>query len=204
MRTICAAGSGKAKLIETRALGLEGVCEIVPRKFGDQRGFFSETYNRKAYAEAGLDMEFVQDNHSFSAVAGTLRGLHFQNPPMAQHKLVRVIRGAVFDVAVDIRKGSPDYGKWVGLPLSADDWNQIFVPKGFAHGFVTLVPDTEVIYKVSEFYSAEHDRSIRFDDPAIGIRWPEFEGTVQLSQKDRSAPLLAECDAGFIYEGAPT
>lgn len=189
-------------MIELRPLGLEGVCEIVPQKFGDHRGFFSETYNRKAFAAAGLDMQFVQDNHSFSAAAGTLRGLHYQSPPMAQEKLVRVTRGAVFDVAVDIRKGSPDYGKWVGLELSAQRWNQVFVPKGFAHGFMTLVPDTEVLYKVSEFYSAEHDRSIRFDDPAIAIEWPVLEVPLQLSQKDRAAPLLADCDAGFTYEGS--
>jgi dTDP-4-dehydrorhamnose 3,5-epimerase len=188
-------------LIEIRKLGLDGVLEIVPRKFGDDRGFFSETYNFRTFQAAGIETRFVQDNHSFSAAAGTLRGLHFQNPPMAQDKLVRVIRGAVFDVAVDIRKGSPDYGKWAGVILSADAWNQLFVPKGFAHGFMTLVPGTEVLYKVDEFYSAEHDRSIRYDDPAIAIEWPEIDAPIQLSQKDKAAPLLADSDAGFVYEG---
>ena len=124
-------------------------------------------------------------------------------PPRAQGKLVRVIRGAIFDVAVDIRKGSPNFGKWVGLEVSAERWNQIFVPKGFAHGFVTLTPDTEVIYKVTDFYSPEHDRGIRYDDPAIGIDWPVEAGDITLSQKDTVAPLLAEVDTGFVYgEGA--
>ncbi len=186
-------------MIEVRKLGLDGVLEIVPRKLGDHRGFFSETYNFRTFQAAGIDTRFVQDNHSFSAAAGTLRGLHFQNPPMAQDKLVRVIHGAIFDVAVDIRKGSPDYGKWAGVILSAEKWNQLFVPKGFAHGFMTLVPDTEVLYKVDEFYSAEHDRSIRYDDPAIGIEWPAIDVPVQLSGKDKVAPLLADSDAGFVY-----
>jgi dTDP-4-dehydrorhamnose 3,5-epimerase len=188
-------------LIEIHELGLEGVREIVPKKFGDHRGFFSETYNARTFEKAGINAGFVQDNHSFSAAAGTLRGLHFQNPPMAQAKLVRVTRGSVFDVAVDIRKGSPDYGKWVGVVLSAENWNQLFVPKGFAHGFLTLVPNTEVLYKVDEFYSSENDRSVRYDDPAIGVEWPKIDGPLQLSEKDRAAPLLADSDANFVYGG---
>ncbi len=186
-------------MVEVRPLGLDGVVEIVPRRFGDDRGFFSEVYNATALAEAGIDMNFLQDNQSYSAAAGTLRGLHFQTPPVAQDKLLRVVRGAVFDVAVDIRKGSPDFGKWVGLEISARKWNQILVPAGFAHGFVTLEPDTEVIYKVSALYSARHDRAIRYDDPDIGIEWPVDGSAVILSAKDAAAPRLSEIDTGFQY-----
>jgi dTDP-4-dehydrorhamnose 3,5-epimerase len=188
---------------EVRPLGLDGVVEIAPRKFGDERGFFSETYNASSFAEAGIGLTFVQDNHSFSAVKGVLRGLHYQLPPAAQDKLVRVTRGRVFDVAVDIRRGSPTFSKWVGVELSAEKWNQILVPKGFAHGFVTLEPDTEVLYKVTDYYSPEHDRSIRFDDPTIGIDWPIDTTTVQLSAKDRDAPTLAEAELfEFSRQGA--
>ena len=178
--------------MEVRSLGLDGVFEIGPRKFGDDRGFFSETYNAKSFAEAGIDLTFVQDNHSYSAAKGVVRGLHYQLPPFAQDKLVRVIRGAILDVAVDIRKSSPTFGKWVALEVSAEKWNQILVPKGFAHGFITLVENTEVIYKVTEYYSPEHDRSIRFDDPAIGISWPVPSSSVQLSDKDMKAPLFKD------------
>lgn len=145
-------------------------------------------------AEAGLDIDFVQDNHSYSAAKGVLRGLHFQLTPAAQDKLVRVTRGAVFDVAVDIRPGSASYAKWVGVELSAEKWNQLLVPKGFAHGFLTLREDCEVQYKVSTPYSPEHDRSVRFDDPAIGIDWPDVGVPFQLSAKDRDAPLLADLE----------
>lgn len=179
-------------MLEIRPLGLDGVLEIVPRKFADERGFFSETYNAETFSAHGIDLAFVQDNHSYSASRGTLRGLHYQLPPRAQAKLVRVVRGRVFDVAVDIRKGSPTFLRWVGLELSAEKWNQIFVPAGFAHGFVTLEPETEVLYKVSECYSPVHDRAIRFDDPQIGIRWPVEPGELRLSAKDRSAPALAD------------
>ncbi|KQZ81977.1 dTDP-4-dehydrorhamnose 3,5-epimerase [Mesorhizobium sp. Root157] len=190
-------------MLEIRPLGLDGVLEIAPRKFGDDRGFFSETYNARAFAEAGVTLGFVQDNHSFSAAAGVLRGLHYQLPPRAQDKLVRVTRGRVFDVAVDIRHGSPTFAKWVGIELSTQKWNQILVPAGFAHGFVTLEPDTEVIYKVTDYYAPEQDRSIRFDDPQIGIQWPVDIAGVQLSEKDRAAPVLAMADV-FQYspEGA--
>ena len=177
-----------------RRLELDGLLEISPRKFGDDRGFFSETYNAKSFVEVGIDLTFVQDNHSYSAAMGVVRGLHYQLPPFAQDKLVRVTRGAILDVAVDIRKGSPTFGKWVALEVSAEKWNQILVPKGFAHGFMTLVEHTEVIYKVTNYYSPEHDRSIRFDDPAIGIDWPIPASGVQLSDKDQKAPMLADAD----------
>lgn len=184
-------------MVELRALELAGLFEIRPPRFGDERGFFSEVWSSEALAEAGLDLDFVQDNHSFSATRGVLRGLHFQLPPAAQDKLIRVSRGAIFDVAVDIRRESPTFGKWAGLTISAEEWNQILVPKGFAHGFVTLEPDTEVQYKVTGPYRPDLDRAIRFDDPAIGIDWPIAAGQVQLSAKDRAAPLLADVETGF-------
>jgi dTDP-4-dehydrorhamnose 3,5-epimerase len=177
-------------MVEVRELGLEGVLEVRPRRFSDDRGFFSETYNAEAFAVAGIDLVFVQDNHSFSVKKGVLRGLHYQLAPRAQDKLVRVTKGAILDVAVDIRRHSPDFGKWVALEVSAEKWNQILVPKGFAHGFVTLSDDTEVLYKVTDLYSPEHDRSIRFDDPDIGIEWPLPAEAIVLSEKDRNAPLL--------------
>lgn len=180
--------------MQVRPLGLDGVVEVSPRKFGDDRGFFSETYNAKSFAEAGIDLNFIQDNHSYSAAKGVVRGLHYQLPPFAQDKLVRVTRGAILDVAVDIRKSSPTFGKWVALEVSAEKWNQILVPKGFAHGFMTLVENTEVIYKVTNYYSPEHDRSIRFDDPVIGIDWPIPTSGVQLSEKDQKAPLFADAE----------
>lgn len=180
--------------MEVRPLGLDGVFEILPRKFGDDRGFFSETYKAKALSDAGIDFNFVQDNHSYSAARGVVRGLHYQLPPFAQDKLLRVIRGAILDVAVDIRKSSPTFGKWVAQEVSAEKWNQILVPRGFAHGFITLTEDTEVIYKVTNYYAPEHDRSIRFDDPAIGIEWSLPSSEVQLSDKDKNAPLLADAE----------
>lgn len=190
--------------MEIRPLALDGVFEIIPGRFGDHRGFFSETYNAEAFSKVpGGNEVFVQDNHSLSAVMGTLRGLHFQLPPRAQAKLVRVVRGSVYDVVVDIRKGSPTFGRWIGLHVSAEKWNQIFVPKGFAHGFLTLEPDTEVIYKVTDFYSAESERSVRFDDPAIGITWPAVGSSFVLSDKDRNAPLLGGIATGFTYSGFP-
>lgn len=184
-------------MLEVRSLKLDGLVEIRPRRFSDERGFFSEVWREDAMAEAGIDVRFVQDNHSYSKVRGVLRGMHFQAPPAAQEKLVRVSRGAVFDVAVDIRPGSATFGQWAGLRLSANDWNQLFIPKGFAHGFVTLEDDTEVVYKVSAAYSPELDRTIRFDDPAIGVDWPVDLSGVTLSEKDRTAPLLSEIDTGF-------
>ena len=180
--------------MDVRQLGLDGVLEIVPKRHGDARGFFTETWNAERFAEAGIDLRFVQDNHSYSAAAGVVRGLHYQLPPRAQDKLLRVIRGKILDVAVDIRRSSKSFGKWVALEISAEKGNQILVPKGFAHGFVTLVPDTEILYKVTDTYSPEHDRSIRFDDPAIGIEWPIMSSAFQLSDKDLKAPKLAAAE----------
>lgn len=181
-------------MIEVRTLALDGVIEILPQKFGDDRGFFSETYNAENLKKAGIDLQFVQDNHSLSATKGVLRGLHYQLPPRAQDKLVRVVRGAIIDVVVDIRKSSPTFKKWLALEVSADKWNQILVPKGFAHGFVTLEDNTEVIYKVTDYYSKDHDRSVRFDDPSIGVNWPFDAAQIQLSDKDRNAPFLESAE----------
>ncbi len=181
-------------MVEVRKLALDGVYEILPARHGDERGFFSETYNAAKLAEHGIELAFVQDNQSLSKVAGVLRGLHYQLPPFAQDKLVRVVRGAILDVAVDIRASSPTYGKWLALELSAAKWNQILVPKGYAHGFVTLVPETEVIYKVSDRYAPDHERSIRFDDPELGIDWRFPIADLTLSAKDRAAPLLADAE----------
>ena len=178
-----------------RPLAIADVKEIVPPRHTDARGFFSETYNAADFAKAGLDLVFVQDNHSYSTSAGVLRGLHYQLPPFAQDKLVRVVRGAILDVAVDLRRQSPTYRHWVSLVVSAEAGNQIFVPKGFAHGFVTLEDDTEVIYKVTAPYDRASDRAIRYDDPEIGIEWPALDGQYQLSAKDLAAPSLAGAEA---------
>lgn len=169
---------------------LDGVIEIEPAVHADHRGFFMETYSRKAWAAHGLDIEFVQDNHSLSALPGTIRGLHYQREPKSQAKLVRVVAGAVFDVAVDIRPGSPTFGQWHGVLLSAANKRQLFIPRGFAHGFCTLEPNTEVVYKVDRYYAKEHDAGIRWNDPDIAIRWPA--GDPVLSDKDRRHPLLKE------------
>ncbi len=165
---------------------------LLPKKHGDNRGFFSETFNIRPLREAGLCCDFVQDNHSLSAEKGVVRGLHFQLPPMAQDKLVRVIRGGILDVAVDIRRNSPTFGRHITALITAENWKQILVPKGFAHGFVTLEPNTEVIYKVTEYYSPEHDRGIRWNDPALGIRWGIEESAAILSAKDRATPLFKD------------
>ena len=162
---------------------------VRPERHSDVRGWFMEVYNRDTFAELGINSIFVQDNHSLSRTAFTLRGLHFQAPPHGQDKLVRCIRGSVFDVAVDVRRGSPTYGQWVGTELSADNGHQLFIPIGFAHGFVTLEPDCEVTYKCSEMYAPEADGGIRWDDPAIGIVWPLSAGvSPELSDKDRRLP----------------
>jgi dTDP-4-dehydrorhamnose 3,5-epimerase len=186
-------------MLEVRRLAIPEVLEIKPRKFGDARGFFSETWSVAAMKSAGLDFDFVQDNHSYSAARGVLRGLHFQLPPLAQDKLVRVSRGSIYDVAVDIRRGSPTYGQWVGLTISAEVWNQILVPKGFAHGFVTLENHTEVQYKVTAPYSPEHERSVHFDDAELAIEWPVTTGEIQLSEKDRDAPSFTDLETEFTY-----
>ncbi len=173
---------------------------ITALKHGDHRGFFSETYNKLALAEAGIELDFVQDNHSFSVEQGTVRGLHFQGPPFAQAKLVRVARGAILDVAVDIRTGSPTYGRHVLTTLSVDNWHQVYVPVGFAHGFCTLAPDTEVIYKVANYYSPDQDRGLLWCDPALAIDWPVAEADAVVSDKDRKHPALADLPEFFVYE----
>lgn len=184
-------------MLQVEPTALPEVRIITPKRFGDHRGFFSETYSRQAFAEAGITLDFVQDNHSLSAAVGTLRGLHFQVPPFAQDKLIRVPRGRILDVAVDIRASSPDLGKFVAVELSAENWRQLLVPVGFAHGFVTLEPDTEVIYKVSAPYAPEHDRGLAFDDPALGIDWGLSAERLTLSDKDRRHPRLAELPRYF-------
>lgn len=185
--------------MEVVQLAIPDIKIIRPRKFGDHRGFFSETYNRRVFDDAGINLDFVQDNHSFSSQRGTLRGLHFQLPPFAQDKLVRVVRGSILDVAVDLRHGSPTFGKHVSAVISAQEWNQILVPSGFAHGILTLEPDTELIYKVTNYYSAAHDRGLLWNDPSLGIDWPIKEGEVVLSEKDRAQPTLNELGRIFDY-----
>ena len=170
---------------------------LIPKKFGDQRGFFSETYNKRALAEAGLDLDFVQDNHSLSGEKGVLRGLHFQTPPFAQDKLVRVVRGRVLDVAVDLRRSSPTYGQHVTAELSVDNWTQILVPVGFAHGFLTLEENCEVLYKVTNYYAPKNDGGVLWNDPDIGVDWPIDEAEVILSDKDKVQPRLK--DLGEIF-----
>ena len=174
---------------------IEGLRIIHPDCFRDARGWFMETYSRPKYEEMGITCTFVQDNQSFSEGRGILRGLHFQNAPFAQAKLVRVVQGAVFDVAVDLRHDSPTYRKWFGLELSAQNMTQFFIPRGFAHGFVTLTDKVEFLYKVDNVYSREHDRSVRFDDPEIGVAW-DIEDPI-LSEKDLQAPLLRDSDVNF-------
>jgi dTDP-4-dehydrorhamnose 3,5-epimerase len=170
---------------------------IEPRKFGDARGFFSEVWKRSALVAQGFDVDFVQDNHSLSREVGVLRGLHFQRPPSAQGKLVRVVRGRILDVAVDIRQGSATYGQHVACELSAENWQQLWVPRGFAHGFMTLEVDTEVLYKVDAEYDAAADAGIAWDDPALGVAWPMPASGLILSDKDRAAPCLADIPPPF-------
>lgn len=165
---------------------------IEPVRHGDSRGYFAETYNKRSFSDAGIDLEFVQDNHSLSELPGTIRGLHYQLPPYAQDKLLRVVRGAVFDVAVDIRRGSPTFGQHVCAIISAERGNQILVPQGFAHGFCTLEPATEVTYKVTNYYSPECDRGISWDDPELGIEWPLPLAGAVLSERDRHHPRLRD------------
>jgi dTDP-4-dehydrorhamnose 3,5-epimerase len=169
-------------------------------RHGDHRGFFSEVYNKRALAKAGIDIDFVQDNQTYSAQAGTLRGLHVQSPPCAQAKLVRVLRGAVVDVAVDLRLGSATFGRHVMVELTAEGWSQILVPRGFAHGVLTLAPDTELAYKVDAYFSAPHDRGVRWDDPDLAIPWPLPSKRVVLSEKDRAQPLLRDLPPYFGYQ----
>jgi len=181
-----------------RRLAIGEVLEIVPPRFGDARGWFSETYSRRTLLRAGVDLDFVQDNRSFSAAAGTLRGLHYQEPPAAQDKLVSVLAGAIFDVAVDIRRSSPTFGRHVCLTLTAFAGNQILIPKGFAHGFLTLEPNTEVMYKVTNFYSREHDHGLAWNDPDLAIPWPLQERSPILSDKDAHLPQLGDVAPPFL------
>lgn len=175
------------------------VIVVVPRRSGDERGFFAETYNVRDYKSAGIMASFVQDNLAFSAQRGTLRGLHFQRPPAAQAKLVRVVRGRVFDVAVDLRVGSPNYGSWVGTTLTAGGGEQVFIPSGFAHGYCTLEPDTEVAYKVDGLYAPDYEDGIAWNDPEIGIMWPVAGEEVMLSEKDRQLGPLSALSSPFHF-----
>jgi dTDP-4-dehydrorhamnose 3,5-epimerase len=177
---------------------------IKPVRHIDSRGFFSEVFREDALQEYGICVHFMQDNHSLSATKGVIRGLHFQTPPFAQAKLLRVTSGSVFDVAVDIRWGSPTFGRHIAALLSASEWNQIFVPEGFAHGYCTLEPDTEVLYKVSAYYSPEHDRGLLWCDPALGIDWPVSADQALISDKDRKHPPLSRLERFFQYEEAST
>jgi len=179
------------------SLDLPGPLLISTRRFGDERGFFLETYSARDFAALGIEESFVQDNHSLSAAVGTIRGLHFQLPPQAQAKLVRVLRGAILDVAVDLRRSSPTYGRHVAVELSAANGLQLYIPAGFAHGFCTLEPDTEVAYKVSAPYSPAHDRSLAWDDPDLALPWPFGAANVTLSEKDRGAPRLRDLPPCF-------
>ena len=169
---------------------------IKPDRHKDERGFFSETYSRRRYKEFGIDVEFVQDNHSISWETGTLRGLHFQAPPFAQGKLVRCSKGAIFDVAVDIRKGSPRFGAWVGYELTEKNGYQLYVPVGFAHGFVTLNPESELMYKCTDYYAPKTEGSIRWNDPTIGIEWPLAERLI-LNERDAIAPFFKDFETPF-------
>ena len=172
---------------------------LEPVRHGDHRGFFSEIYNRERFREAGIELDFVQENYSFSAAPNTVRGLHFQTGPCEQDKLVQVVSGAIIDFAVDLRSGSPWYGQYVKAEISADNWRQILVPKGFAHGLITLEPDTAVMYRVTAHFSAAHDSGVRWNDPDIGIDWPVSEANAVLSDTDRQLPFLSECATLFTY-----
>ena len=185
--------------MELACTEIPDVLVIAPHRFGDTRGWFSETWNAERFKRSGIDLDFVQDNHSASAEAGTLRGMHYQAPPRAQDKLVRCTKGAILDVAFDARKGSPSFGRWVGERLSPENGKQLLVPKGFLHGFITLAPDTEVQYKVSDYYDADCDGSVRWD--SLGIDWA-LDGAPILSEKDTNAPAFDGWDSPFVYEKA--
>lgn len=185
--------------MELQKTKLSGVVILTPKRHGDARGFFAETWNRRQMLAAGIDVDFVQDNQSLSAQTGTIRGLHFQTAPHAQIKLVRCVRGALFDVAVDIRRGSPTYGQWIGEELTPENGRQLLIPAGFAHGFVTRRPDTEIAYKCSDYYAPECDGGIRWD--SCGIDWG-FDGTPVLSAKDSTAPALADFNSPFTWKAA--
>jgi dTDP-4-dehydrorhamnose 3,5-epimerase len=185
--------------MDIQATAIPEVKIVTPARFGDHRGYFSEVYNRRALAEAGIDIAFVQDNQSYSAERGTLRGLHFQRPPATQSKLLRVLRGSVVDVAVDCRVGSPTFGRHVMIELSAARGDQVFCPKGFAHATLTLEPDTEITYKVDAYYAPDHDLGVRFDDPDLAIAWPIPTDQIVLSDKDRRLPWFRDLPEVFTY-----
>ena len=180
-------------------LQIPGLKLFTPKKFYDERGFFSETYNSSLFEENGSKIKFVQDNHSLSVEKWTIRGFHYQIPPYAQDKLVRVISGAILDIAIDIRRDSPTFGKYVEVELTASSWSQFLVPIGFAHGFVTLSDNTEVLYKVSNFYSPSHDRGIYWEDPTLNIQWPMKNHEALVSEKDKKLPLLDEIISPFGF-----
>lgn len=191
--------------MQVEETGLPGLKVLTPQRFGDARGYFSESWNRQRMAALGLDLDFVQDNHSLSATPGTLRGLHFQAPPHAQDKLVRCGRGVLFDVAVDIRRGSATFGAWFGIELSAENGKQLLVPKGFLHGFITRAPETEVVYKCTDYYAPDCDGAVAWD--SCGIDWgldQGFESNPILSDKDAAAPALADFDSPFTWQGEPS
>jgi dTDP-4-dehydrorhamnose 3,5-epimerase len=186
--------------MEFRTFELEGPFEIKPRKIEDERGYFSEIFRRDSFAERAPDVEFVQDNQSLSVRTGTIRGLHFQSHPAAQGKLVRCLAGSLFDVAVDLRVDSPTYARWISLILSPEHNNQLWIPAGFGHGFCTLEPNSVISYRVTSYYSAEHDKGVAWDDPQIGIDWPAIADRETLSAKDRTQPALAELPSYFSTE----
>lgn len=197
-----ALGERREPYMNFEPLDVRGVVLIAPERHADSRGFFSETYRADAFEACGLEAyRFVQDNHVYSTQRGVLRGLHFQLPPHAQGKLVRCTRGAIFDVAVDIRRGSPTYGRYVGAELSSANWKQLWIPPGFAHGYVTLEEQCEVIYKVTDYYSPECDRGIAWDDPTLAITWPLPHSEIILSEKDRKQPRLSEIPPAFHFAG---
>lgn len=180
---------------------LDGVKIITPRRFGDARGFFSESWNKREHAKLGLTYDWVQDNHSLSTQVGTIRGLHFQAPPHSQDKLVRCGQGCLFDVAVDIRRGSPTYGQWIGVELSFENGKQLLVPAGFLHGFATRAPNTEILYKCTDYYAPECDGAVRFDCPDIGVDWGLDGAAPIISEKDAKAVALKDFNSPFVYEG---
>jgi dTDP-4-dehydrorhamnose 3,5-epimerase len=193
--------SERIKSMEITTTELPGVLILTPKRFGDDRGFFSEVYNRDVFMREGIDIVFVQDNHSLSRDVGVVRGLHFQSPPHAQDKLVRVGAGVVFDVAVDIRKGSPTYGDWIGVELSAENGKQLLVPKGFLHGFITRAPNSELLYKCSDVYAPDCDGAVNFADESLAIDWGMPVADAILSDKDRAAQSFADFESPFVWEG---
>jgi dTDP-4-dehydrorhamnose 3,5-epimerase len=180
---------------------IAGPLLVVPKRHGDERGFFSETFRSDVFRNHAGGVTFLQDNHSVSAARGTIRGLHYQKAPRAQGKLVRVTRGAILDVAVDIREGSPTFGQHISAELSAANWAQLWIPPGFLHGLCTLTDDTEVLYKVTDYYSPEHDAGVMWNDPDLGIAWPIEEAEATVSAKDRVAPRLSDIGVQFTWEG---